>query len=186
MASCPKCNRRKIRKRPDGTKKCLRCGFLPGYEPEYMKEKTMNQQIKVLKANGTYYILNRIPTLEEMQKIVGGYIEHVRVLDRIEGGRFIYTSLYVNEEGLLNDLPRNKAATEIYQRNARAQHPSASQPFKKMEEEFTKQFEGANIIKAPEPVPGYSNDPYVAGDAIFFEGYTCEEADLALDSAASA
>jgi hypothetical protein len=45
------------------------------------------------------------PSLEELQKAVGGYIEPV---DRFlkEG-----TQAYANEEGLLRGLPRNAAAT---------------------------------------------------------------------------
>lgn len=42
------------------------------------------------------------PTMEEMQKIVGGYIERVV----IKGGE-----MYVNEEGFINMLPVNTAAT---------------------------------------------------------------------------
>lgn len=33
MASCHKCGRGKIRKRPDGRKKCPQCGFLPEVIP---------------------------------------------------------------------------------------------------------------------------------------------------------
>lgn len=42
-------------------------------------------------------------TLEELQKFVGGYIELVKTVD----GR----NMYVNEEGLVHDLPHNALAS---------------------------------------------------------------------------
>ena len=48
------------------------------------------------------YFNDEKPTLEEMQKIVGGHIEFIR-FNATE-------TMIVNEEGLLNDLPLNKSA----------------------------------------------------------------------------
>lgn len=42
-----------------------------------------------------------VPTLEEMQKVVGGWIEPVDFIED-EDGRI---SIYVNEEGLMHNLP---------------------------------------------------------------------------------
>lgn len=39
MASCHKCGKGKIKKRPDGTKRCPKCGFLPGFTPEDVAAK---------------------------------------------------------------------------------------------------------------------------------------------------
>lgn len=148
----------------------------------------MTKQIIVLKANGESYTLPKPPTLEEMQKIVGGYIEHVRVLDRIENKNLILTSMYINEEGLLEDLPRNVKATELYQRLTRAQFPHAKNPFAIAQEAMKAQYEkdGFKFIEMPEPVEGYNNDPYIVGDVIFFEGYTCEETDAVLNGESDA
>lgn len=41
MASCAKCGRSKIKKRKDGTKKCRKCGYLPGYAPEDVLRKML-------------------------------------------------------------------------------------------------------------------------------------------------
>jgi Domain of unknown function (DUF3846) len=145
----------------------------------------MSKFILFLKADGTKEILANVPTLEEMQTMVGGYIERVRILDRVVNGLFIYTSMFVNDEGLLKGLPRNEQATQHYQRNARKQFPNSEHPFAKMEEEFKRQFADQNVkIINPlaEVVPGYDEDPWIAGNAILFLGYTCEEVDRAMDT----
>lgn len=65
---------------------------------------------KIYKADGT--IIETAPAngidfqLEELQKIVGGYIEIVSLLDN--------EIMVINEEGKLTDLPINENATEIY------------------------------------------------------------------------
>jgi hypothetical protein len=53
----------------------------------------------------TYINSGKAPTLEQLQKMVGGYIEVVSLSD----GR----QLIVNEEGLLHDLPKNPEATAL-------------------------------------------------------------------------
>jgi|TARA_R100001129_G_scaffold178940_1_gene155260 hypothetical protein len=50
---------------------------------------------------------DRQPTLEEAQKIVGGYVEMVRSPSEPDW------QILVNEEGLLDGLPFNKEATEL-------------------------------------------------------------------------
>lgn len=66
---------------------------------------------KIYKADGTI-IDNIVPEngtdfqLGELQKIVGGYIEIVSLLDN--------EIMVINEEGKLSDLPINENATEIY------------------------------------------------------------------------
>ena len=52
----------------------------------------------------------KYPTLEKMQKMVGGYIE--RVTCEYEGRR---CDMLVNEEGLMNGLPYNAQASEYAQ-----------------------------------------------------------------------
>lgn len=44
-------------------------------------------------------------TLEEVQKLVGGYVERIAMPDG--------QAMYVNEEGKLNDLPYNIKATTM-------------------------------------------------------------------------
>lgn len=68
----------------------------------------------LLKSDGTRETIAEPLTLESMQRLVGGYIEFV-TLSGSPGRREI---LIVNEEGLLKDLPRNPAATQLY-RNTR-------------------------------------------------------------------
>ena len=66
---------------------------------------------KIYKADGTI-IDNIVPEngtdfqLGELQKIVGGYIEIVSLLDN--------EIMVINEEGKLIDLPINEKATELY------------------------------------------------------------------------
>lgn len=50
-------------------------------------------------------------SLEDMQGLVGGYIEHVGIHVTIDG--VLYKHLIVNEEGKLDGLPVNAKATEI-------------------------------------------------------------------------
>lgn len=50
-------------------------------------------------------------TLEELQGLVGGYIERVPM----SNGK----SMYVNEEGKLNGLPYNEKATQILRQQGR-------------------------------------------------------------------
>ncbi len=40
MANCHKCGKGFIRKRKDGTKRCVSCGYLPGFSPEDVAAKT--------------------------------------------------------------------------------------------------------------------------------------------------
>jgi hypothetical protein len=146
----------------------------------------MTKAILILRANGEITELPSGPTLAEMQDIVGGYVEHVRVLDRIENGRFVYTSMFINDEGLLNGLPRNPNATEAYQRNVRAQFAGEIEPFKAAEEQFRNEVKegGFALIEAlPGPEEYDPNDPHIAGDVILFQGYTCQEVDDLLSGA---
>lgn len=61
--------------------------------------KTTGEVTEVEPAKGKYF------SLEEMQIIVGGYIEVVRISNN--------EIMIVNEEGKLDNLPINKKATEI-------------------------------------------------------------------------
>lgn len=58
----------------------------------------------LLKSDGSKEQDVKIKTLKQMQELVDGYIEFVYLNDKV---------LVVNEEGLLNGLPRNNQATEI-------------------------------------------------------------------------
>ena len=150
----------------------------------------MKQEIQIIRADGSIAKMKKTPTLKEMQEIVGGLVEHVRVLDHIDDtGRLVYTSMFVNEEGLLKHLPRNEKATEIYQRNTKAQFPYSDNPFKDARQAYRKHVEARGftyIDGTPKDVKdeGYQDSPWIAGDAIFFSGYTVEEADEAITKAA--
>lgn len=54
-------------------------------------------------------------TLEAMQKLVGGYIEHVQLHPAVQIEGVIYPHLIVNEEGKLRRLPENHTATMLVQ-----------------------------------------------------------------------
>jgi hypothetical protein len=144
---------------------------------------TKEKRILVIEANGDERVLASAPTLKEMQKIVGGLIEHVKVLDRIENGRFIYTSMFVSDTGLIDGLPRNQKATEVYQRNVRAAYPNSTNPFREAHEKWKASLPtNVTVIDGrPEEAKSdeYRNSPWICGPAILFDGYTCEEADEA-------
>lgn len=145
----------------------------------------MAKRIVVLHVDGTETVLDKVPDLDGIQAIVGGYMELVTVLDHIEPGtrRFIFTRMIINEEGLIHKLPRNPKATEIYQRNVRAQFPDAENPFLRAKYEFEQRAKarGMTVISSPwTENPEYSIDPWIAGPAILFEGYTVEEAGEAM------
>ena len=62
----------------------------------------------VIKVDGSEEELDHRPSLEESQKIVGGYIE-ITKCNSIPPKRMV-----VNEEGRLQGLPVNRAATSIH------------------------------------------------------------------------
>lgn len=142
---------------------------------------TQTKRIVVLHVDGTETVLPTPPTWSEMQALVDGYVKHVRVLEIDEEGMkyfaYRYTAMFVNEEGLLRDLPRNARATEAYQRNVRTQYPHSAQPFREARANFEDavRAQGYAVIEQAEPAPGYLDDPWIAGEAVLFEGWTCEE-----------
>lgn len=89
----------------------------------------MDKAIVLLEPDGTETVLAAAPTWKAMSALLGGPVDLVKVVDRVEDGRLVYTALFVHEEGLLLDLPRNEVATALYQRNVRLQFPSAANPF---------------------------------------------------------
>lgn len=72
----------------------------------------MEKEIRVVIIEpGKPSYLKTIPnTLEAFQDIVGGYIEVVPLFGNVR--------MIVNEEGKLLSLPKNKAATELYQKTS--------------------------------------------------------------------
>lgn len=92
------------------------CVYPPYLVPSFLHNKGVSlilkkMKAKIYKADGTI-IDNIVPEngtdfqLGELQKIVGGYIEIVSLLDN--------EIMVINEEGKLADLPINENATEIY------------------------------------------------------------------------
>jgi hypothetical protein len=55
------------------------------------------------------YIDDHEPTLEELQKLVGGYIE----VHKLRNG----DDLVMNEDGLMQNLPINQEATKLFMAN---------------------------------------------------------------------
>ena len=94
-------------------------GFIAANAESSMPTK----QVIVLFPDGRTDVLPTPPTWKEMRALVGGYVEPVQVLDRIEDNEAHYTYLCVNEEGLIRGLPRNATATDVYQRNVRWLYP---------------------------------------------------------------
>ena len=145
----------------------------------------MTKRIVIIQPDGTETVLDHKPNLAEMQKIVGGWIERARVLSHIHAsGRYIYTYMIVNEEGLLQHLPRNPKATALYQRNVREQFKGEKDPFAAADAAFNRRAKamGATVIviegtPADAIAQGYKFDPWIVGTVIHFEGYTTDELD---------
>lgn len=135
------------------------------------------KQIKLLKTDGEVEILAKPPSWKELKTLVGGWVEQVRVLDRIESGRPVLTLMFVNEEGLVLGLPRNQAATVLYQALTRYNFPTVSDPLDEAKRIYKLQCEkaGMQVIDTTSDLPGYASDPYIAGPAVYFEGWTEEE-----------
>jgi hypothetical protein len=136
----------------------------------------MTKPVQILYPDGHQETRATPPTFGEMQELVGGYVEGVRVLERVTDQHYRYTYLYVNEGGIDYGLPRNQAATELYQRNARMQYPDAMNPFLASKEASRQraQARGIAFVELTNN-PAYDADPYLAGVAIYFRGWTCDE-----------
>jgi hypothetical protein len=140
----------------------------------------MTKQILIINADGTQTELDHVPLTGEMLKIIGGMIDAVSVVDRIEDGRPIYTYMFVHDQGLMIGLPRNARATEIYQRNTRLRYPGHPSPFRAAVEDWKASQKGNDIIDIT-PLEakdaGYEDDPWIAGTVVYWHGYTREEVD---------
>jgi hypothetical protein len=64
----------------------------------------------VIKVDGTEAVLDHRPTLEEAQRIVGGYIELVRA--KSTSGKVV--TLIVDEDGKAKHKPVNKIITKTF------------------------------------------------------------------------
>jgi hypothetical protein len=135
--------------------------------------------VLVLNVDRSIHALPAPPTWQRMQAIVGGTVEQVRVLDRIEAGQPIYSFLYVNEDGLTLGLPRNDQATQVYQRSVRMAYGNHPQPFlaaKAHARQLAALMGGVQIDLTPSrEQAAYELDPWIAGPAIYFEGWSAEE-----------
>jgi len=134
------------------------------------------KQYVVLRADGTEYILDpsKLPDFDTMRGIVGGHIEIVKVL-RADLDGFVYTYMVTNEDGLRLGLPRNEKATGLYQANTRRAYPDADNPFAEADRAFKARFpKGTEIMELPTP-DGYASDPWIAGDVLWFDGWTIAE-----------
>jgi hypothetical protein len=146
------------------------------------QETAMNEKRAVIiRSDGREQVLLNGPEsyvyfrdYEAMRNIVGGPPEFTKVLRQDLSG-YVFTFMVVHESGVVDGLPRNQRATDLYLANARRQFPDADNPSRALREAWIAQFpKGAVIDTSP---PGYSDDPYIAGDVIWFDGWECEELD---------
>jgi hypothetical protein len=148
----------------------------------------MAKRIVLYRPDDTEMVLQRCPSLPEMRRLVDGNLEFTRVLDRKVHGigrhpHYVMTMMVCNDTGTIDGLPRNKKATEIYQRLTREQFGHLpGNPFVNSKRAFREEQE-ARGFKYIDATPlellaqGYDEDPWIAGPVIIFEGYTFEEAD---------
>jgi hypothetical protein len=82
----------------------------------------MRGTMLVYRADGGLDIagFDRTPTLDELQAVVGGYIEHVPAFDTIAYmGTIMHCVALCNESGKLDHLPRNDNATTAWSQAVR-------------------------------------------------------------------
>lgn len=144
------------------------------------------KQIRVIRPDGTGHVLDFAPTSAMLGEIVGGYIEIVQCLDRVEDGKGVYCPMVINEEGLLMDLPRNEEATKLYQNNVRTRYAGHPNPFEqaRLDHEAEMQERGFVVIDGNKHLPNWNpDDPAIVGTVVYFQGYTVEEMDDAITEA---
>lgn len=137
------------------------------------------KRIVLLSPNGSEHMLTKPPTFDEMRMLLDGLPERVAVMDRLRDHEIIvYTAMFVNKDGLRLDLPRNPRATEIYQRNVRHQFRDFPDPFHQANEVWRRRH-GLEVVDTPKHAleRGYKKDPWIAGPAIYFEGWVLEDVD---------
>jgi hypothetical protein len=133
----------------------------------------MEKSVVYLFADGSEVHFKKVPSFEKMRGWLGGYVELVRVLpmDAPEPLEKYLTYLAVDEEGRIKDLLKNDQATEIYHNLTKKQFPGVENPIRKARETFVASMpKGIFVVSS-----FYEEDPYIAGDAIYFQGYTCKE-----------
>ncbi len=96
----------------------------------------MSLQIRIIQADGREGLINvsKISS-DALRTIVGGWLEFVSVLDEESGRPY---SMVVNETGVIDKLPRNQKATDIYLAYSRRRFPNKD----------------------------HSSGPYIAGDVV--------------------
>jgi hypothetical protein len=144
----------------------------------------MAKKILIINADCTETELDHLPLHDEIRMIIGGMMDAVCVVDRVEDGRPIYTYMFVHDQGLLIGLPRNARATELYQRNTRLRYPGHPSPFRAALEDWKASQKGNDVIDLTSRQAkdaGYEDDPWIAGTVIYWYGYTREEVDEAYE-----
>lgn len=111
---------------------------------------------------------------EKARKVLDGYVEPVRVL-RIDLEGYVFTYMFVDEEGMLKSKPVNAGATKLHRANIERQFPLAENPFEEANNEFDKMTKDFGIFVVNSDTPEMRNNPQIYGTAIWFRGYTCEE-----------
>lgn len=79
----------------------------------------MAYEIVVIQANGNITKERQLkaPDYKQISKVVGGLIQQVPHLTKIENMELKRGQMMVNEEGILHNLPYNPVATAIWREN---------------------------------------------------------------------
>lgn len=136
----------------------------------------MAKRILIIEPDGAERELpaDKLPVYRTMKEIVGGSVELVRVLRQDITDRNAYTYMAVNESGLIDGLPRNQRATDLYLGNVRRAFPTVENPSKAAAESYRREMEahGFTIIETDS---SSDEDPHICGPVIWFDGWTCDE-----------
>lgn len=156
-------------------------GLMAAILAELGRQEPRPKRLVVIEPDGTERLLEGagpkgLPEYGTLREILGGPVELVRVL-RADLPGFAYTYMAVHEEGLLEGLPRNQKATDLYLAANRRAHPDAENPRAEAEKEMEARAkeDGFKIVDNPNTPPGYDEDPYIAGTVVWFDGWTVEE-----------
>jgi hypothetical protein len=139
----------------------------------------IERAVILIQPDGTETVLcegDQIPGDDAIKKAIDGPLEFVRVLRQEDEG-FTYTWMIGHEMALIEKLPRNQKATDLYLANVRRAYPDHPQPWKAAEQAMRRDYEAlvGKALHVESLAPdGYDEDPYVAGPVIWFKGWTCQ------------
>jgi hypothetical protein len=111
-----------------------------------------------------------LPSLTELQEIVGGTIELVKVLRQDILDRQEYTYMVINESGRLLHLPKNPKATELYHANVKRAYPESDNPAAESREAWLRELSALGVFVIN--LGGITDMGPICGTVLWFKNWT--------------